>query len=135
MDIVNLLDIAGISIAAALPVQEMQLTAAFITIMTKLAGNNTFIICITVGSAITFIIPTVLAFKAIKVLAGQIEPLRNEIAASSKAFTELITEIRQQRAENIELIRRQSELTSHVMELIERVSSRLKKIEINSGGE
>ena len=113
---------------------ELQTVSSFITLFQFLTGNNTIVVAFFITCGAVVIVPSVLAYKAIKVLAGQISPLRTEISEIKTTFAELITEIRNQRDENHKLISRQEDMTRTVMELVERVTRRLTQIESSNDG-
>lgn len=108
---------------------EIQTTAAILSLMKVLFGNDTFLVAACVCAASVLIVPSILAYKAIRILAGQIAPLREEITASSRAFSELVNEIRNQRDENKQIMYNQNTLVTHVVELVERVTRRLTQLE------
>lgn len=113
---------------------DLQTFSSFITLFQFLAGNDTIVVAFFLAGASVVIVPSILAYKAIKVLAGQISPLRTEISEIKTTFTELITEIRNQRNENHKLMSRQEDMTRTVMELVERVTRRLTQLESSTDG-
>ena len=113
---------------------ELQTVSSIITLLQFVTGNNVIMVAFFVTSGAIIIVPSILAYKAIKILAGQITPLRAEISEIKTTFAELITEIRNQRDENHKLISRQNDMTHTVMELVERVTRRLTQIESSYDG-
>ncbi|MBW2688324.1 MAG: hypothetical protein JRC99_00145 [Deltaproteobacteria bacterium] len=111
---------------------EIQWLAAAVSLLKMLAGNDTIIVAFFISCAGIVIIPSILGFKAIKILAGQIVPLRGEMSDIRETFSELIAEIRTQRDENHTLMLSQDSLTKTVIGLVERVTRRLSRLESNS---
>lgn len=109
--------------------QEIQIAAALLALLKTLAASDSFLITACVCIAAVPVLLVFFAYKAIRMLADQIGPMREDIASTGKEFSLLVHEIRQQRDENKQIMANQNMLIGQVVELVERVTRRLTQIE------